>query len=207
MNEKIKNILLIITAVAAVVSLFKGSCATDSEKTFTSDTLVVYLKDTNTHSKTHTNLQPINNFYYNKETHVDTGAVLRDYFTKYFFKTTNGDSLIKITVEDTVYKNGIPFQKVSWKFLKPYEKIKTITNTTTETKTIYPFGFYAGATASFDYLNKKLPSAGLELDFVTRHAAFGLGLDLLNKDYSGDQKLFGNKNIEITGKVLFKLGK
>lgn len=55
---------------------------------------------------------------------VDTAAILKDYFTSYYYSDTIINDSLKIIINDTVYKNSISSRSVKYDILYP---IKTIT--------------------------------------------------------------------------------
>ena len=151
----------------------------------------VFFKDTSKHTieKHYITAQPVN--YYNVEYHTDTAAILRDYFTKKLVNDSIQDTLVKIWVKDTLYKNNITYRKYDWKFLKPYQVDKNTTITTTVTINKYPNGIYVGPRIEFNPATKQIVAAAADIDFTTRHFIIGSGYDFMNKG--------------IVGKVTFKI--
>ncbi len=175
--------------------LFGKGPGGSSDVTIHSDTTTHYviLKDTGTHTieKHYLTTQPVN--YYNFETHTDTAAVLRDYFTKKLVNDSIQDTLVKIWVKDTLYKNNITYRKYDWKFLKPYQVQKNTTITNTVVTKIYPNGLYAGPRIEVNPTTKKLSGLGVDIDYTTRRVNVGAGYNFLNTGISGKVtfKIFG----------------
>lgn len=181
MKEQYKYLLLNLPFYLAVIILlfYKGNGSSGITKTtVTKDSSIVYLKDTAKHSDVRTYLQPINNTYIvDHPAPIDTAKLIHDYYTKRFYRTITGDSLIQITTNDTVYNNSIGYKKTTWQFLKPYATIKTFTTTITneieKTK-----GVYIGLFASF---NKTVYGFGPEANFIFKQNNIGVGYDFLNR--------------------------
>ena len=152
-----------------------------------SDTL--YLIDTSGHSEVHNHFHTTNVYEsLPLPGNIDTGQIIRNYFTKRFVADTINDSLLQFAIFDTLYNNQIASRTTKYKLLKPYEAVVT---TTYIPLPVSQMGFYAGAFLGF---NKSfIQSAGVEANLVTNKINYGLGYDF--------------KNNAVTGKVLFRIGK
>lgn len=64
-------------------------------------------------------------------TEVDTLAILKKYFTKYYFEQVVEDSNLRAVISDTVFQNAIVSRKFSYKWKQPVSIV-------TENKTILP---------------------------------------------------------------------
>lgn len=150
------------------------------------DTTIVYLSDTTTHHHSTNNVYSTN-VYSTLPYMVDTQKIIAMYFTKYFLTDTLQDSLVKIIVNDTLHNNKISFRKYHYNLLKPYQKIVTINEVQTFTKSVN--GFYIGSSFGFSSQQKKIVGAGIACNYVTKRLNYGVGYDLLNNSINA-QLLF-----------------
>lgn len=179
--KRIFLLLLPVYVSLIVLSIFAfKQCGSQANVStiITKDSSTVYLKDTARHSHSTTNIYPVTTITVAPPSgNIDTAAILAAFYNKHFYKQELGDSLISITTEDSVQCNSIDYSKITWQFKKPYQVIKTVSVTVTNTvdKTN---GFYIGAFAQF---NKQVTGIGPEAQFIFKNNAFGAGYDILNR--------------------------
>lgn len=96
---------------------------------------------------------------------VDTGAILKDYFTKYVSTDEYADSLITIKIQDTVTQNRTTFRNLSYELLLPKEKeIRTVTN-----EVPMHAWFYSGSVSG----SNQILAPGVGLDYITNEWSAG----------------------------------
>jgi hypothetical protein len=76
---------------------------------------------------------------------VDTADIIKDYFSKYPYNRTFGDSNLTVTVIDTTYKNRISGSKFFYSWKKP----QTITNIKNEIISPLKIAVFAGAFVNY----------------------------------------------------------
>lgn len=181
-------ILLIILAIVFGLGYYCKSVAPIQQTSISrSDTL--YMIDTANHVNVSNNFHTTNSYTLIPEGLViDTGEIIKNYFTKRFVCDTINDSLIQLSIFDTLYNNKIVSRKTAYRLLKPYN---TVITTTTIPLPVSQVGFYAGA--FFGFNKSFVQAAGVEANLVTPKINYGLGYDF--------------KNNAVTGKVLFRIGK
>ena len=120
---------------------------------------------------------------------IDTVAILKDYYAKYFYTDTiHIDTLGSIVINDTITRNLISMRDVQSNIFIP---------TTTITNTIYLYKreFYGGV--SVGATNQAVQNINGELLYVNKKRdAYGFGVGL-NPDF---QPIF-------TGRIYWKIGK
>ena len=111
---------------------------------------------------------------------IDTGAILIDYFAKYFYTDTIKDSTMVVVVDDTITENKISSRQVSLKNLRP---IRTVINTTVvdtcpgASRKLYLGGSIGGNDEAFN--------CGPEVLYQTRKdALYGYHYDFVNKTHN-----------------------
>jgi len=127
---------------------------------------ISYVPQWKTKWETKTDTIPVN---------VDTLAILKDYYAKYFYADTlNLDSLGNIVIKDTISRNSIIFRKITPNILFP-------TTTTTNTVYINRREFYGGF--GIKGRSNQLNYLGGELLFRTKNEqAYSVGVGI-NQDF------------------------
>ena len=172
-----KNIqTLLVVVLAALLFLQRGCSSTPVEPTVITE--VVTKWDTVSVEKTKYVPKIIERIVYDIDsfpTPIDTTAVLKDYYSKYFYTDTiQLDTLGSIIVNDTVTRNLISFRDVQSNIFIP---------TTTITNTIYLYKreFFGGI--SVGTTNQAVQNINGELLYVNKKRdAYGFGIGL-NPDF------------------------
>lgn len=156
--------------------------------TYKSDSLVFI--DTTNHNQTHNHFH-ITNVYHDsiKALHIDTGAIIRNYFMVRFVTDTIRNDTLLFVINDTLFNNKITSRKTQYRLLQPYKTI--ITNTISIPSTVSQNGFYLGTFLGFH--SSQVQCVGVEANYVTHKLNYGLGYDF--------------KNNAVTGKLLLRLNK
>ena len=120
---------------------------------------------------------------------IDTVAILKDYYAKYFYTDTiHIDTLGSIVINDTITRNLISMRDVQSNIFIP-------TTTITNTVYLYKREFYGGV--SVGATNQAVQNINGELLYVNKKRdAYGFGVGL-NPDF---QPIF-------TGRIYWKIGK
>ena len=102
---------------------------------------------------------------------IDTVAILKDYYAKYFYTDTiQLDTLGSIIVNDTITRNLISFRDVQSNIFIP-------TTTVTNTVYLYKREFYGGV--SVGSTNQSLQNINAELLYINkRRQSYGFGVGL-----------------------------
>jgi hypothetical protein len=146
-----------------------------SNSTTHKDSVIVFIMDTSTHRHYTTNIYSNPIFTVSPSIKVDTKAIIKSYFTKYFLSDTLKDTLINLVVNDTLFNNRITSRYYQYKLVKPYQIVKTVTETKTFNKTNGLFlGLYGEA-------GKQIYGAGPYANFIFKNNNIGIGFNLLNR--------------------------
>lgn len=154
-----KYLILIIFALVLALLLcqrcgslsYKGADKPLKVDTITKTT-IKYIGDTSTHTTAVKPPKPV--YIYQTDSfplHVDTLAILKDYYARYYYvDTIRNDTSALIVIEDIVSKNSILSRQLRFANRRVS---KEITRTETITKTVQPdnkqaFELYAGLTLS-----------------------------------------------------------
>jgi len=177
LKDYFKNIQTLLIVVLAVLLFLQKSCSsTPVEPTVI--TKVVTKWDTVSVEKTKYVPKIIERVVYDIDsfpTPIDTTAVLKDYYSKYFYTDTiQLDTLGSIIVNDTVTRNLISFRDVQSNIFIP-------TTTITNTVYLYKREFYGGI--SVGTTNQAVQNINGELLYVNKKRdAYGFGIGL-NPDF------------------------
>lgn len=178
---------VIVFALFYFIRFWHPSKTTEPINTITKSDTVIYI-DTNKHITINHNLYATSVYTAVPSSKIDTQSIINSYFTKRFIADTINDSLIKISIFDTLYKNSISYRKTKYEFKQPY---KTLITYTTIPAPVTQKGFYVGSFLGFNA--KQMFYAGIEANYVTHKLNYGLAYDFNNK--------------AVLGKVLLKIGK
>lgn len=91
---------------------------------------------------------------------VDTEAILHSYYTSRYYRTQHRDSSADIVVEDSVYRNELTWQKITYKLIRPTEIKTTIITPPAKQRAKLFVGLAASAGI--------VPAAGPDLLFLTK---------------------------------------
>lgn len=132
-----------------------------------SDTTIVRLYDTVTRIVVVDRPQPADTVKIPVPEKVDTAAILADYFTRYYYRQEVSDSLLSVTIADTIGENKILSRQFSYRILRP-QIIQQIIESPRSMVLI-------GASAS-------LKDAGPEILVLTkRGAGYGVGYGVVSQ--------------------------
>jgi hypothetical protein len=119
---------------------------------------------------------------------IDTMAVLRDYYAKYYYSDTTGTDSVQIVINDTISTNKIASRKVNFRVIYP---TVTITRELYKKETQFYYGFGIGG------YTKGLTYIGPEVMLKTKaNNAYGLGVGINN-----------NFEPSVNFKMYWKIGK
>ena len=177
MRNYFKNIqTLLVVVLAALLFMQRGCSSTPVEPEVITE--VVTKWDTVSVEKTKYVPKIIDRVVYDIDsfpTPIDTVAILKDYYSKYFYSDTiHIDTLGTVIVNDTITRNLILFRDVQSNIFVP---------TTTITNTIYLYKreFYGGI--SVGATNQAVQNINGELLYVNKKRnAYGFGVGL-NPDF------------------------
>jgi hypothetical protein len=143
----------------------------------TAITIVRYI-DSSTHTINHTS----EIHYFTKTiiqpSVIDTQAVIRDYYTRKTQQDIYLDSNMRITINDTLFKNFITGRSLNYQILKAnITKTRTITNTVTNTVQGKPKGLYMGAVL--------IPASGIypHVSYLYGNLQLGIGVLQIHKQF------------------------
>jgi hypothetical protein len=170
------NIFLHIIAAAVIFLLLFRTCKRDTVTT-TTQTITTVRIDT---------LRLRDTFYFPTpyrvvelqidSIHVDTAAIIRDYYSEKYYQIHHTDSLLNATAEIKIAENTIKLTTLDYQIFRP-----TIHTTTIVTqKRINRFFFSAGGGINYNIMNNR---AGVELLAavgIKRHSLH-IGYDFLNQ--------------------------
>lgn len=175
MGNKILAVLSLGIILGFSFLFFKDCTHQDnSTNTVKRDTLWIASKDP-IHSIGDTTPKPpvtiINNYNYEMDKGpIDTGAVIRDYFSKKFYSDSLVNDSISIYVSEDIFKNELIKRKVGYRWKAPERIIK-------ETNTIYKNDFYLGISGVIS----KTPGLSFDALYERDKWAYGLGYDFICK--------------------------
>ena len=192
MKDYFKNIQTLLIVVLVVLLFLQRSCSSTpipepkviTETVTKWDTLkidsLVYVPKWKTRIETIHDTIPSS---------IDTVAILKDYYAKYFYSDTiQLDTLGSVVINDTVTRNLISFRDVQSNIFIP-------TTTITNTVYLYKREFFGGV--SVGSTNQAVQNINGELLYVDKKRnAYGFGIGL-NPDF---QPIF-------TGRMYWKIGK
>ena len=192
MKDSFKNIQTLLIVVLVVLLFLQRSCSSTpipepkviTETVTKWDTLkidsLVYVPKWKTRIETIHDTIPSS---------IDTVAILKDYYAKYFYSDTiQLDTLGSVVINDTVTRNLISFRDVQSNIFIP-------TTTITNTVYLYKREFFGGV--SVGSTNQAVQNINGELLYVDKKRnAYGFGIGL-NPDF---QPIF-------TGRMYWKIGK
>lgn len=143
-----------------------------------SDTL--YFLDTTRHSEIHNHFHITNVYTVTPKslTKIDSISAFVNHYTKRFVSDTISDSLLILTINDTLFNNKIDWRKTSYKLVKPTTVITTTTTINSIPLQVSQVNFYAGSFFGFNH--SQLQSAGIEANLATPKFNYGLGYDFKN---------------------------
>ena len=115
---------------------------------------------------------------------VDTGAILRDHFTKFYYEQIIEDSSLHAVIKDTLFKNNIFSRQFSYQWKKP---VTVINNTITPVPNrLYLGGEIRGNLSGVDFA----PGILYQRKRVVYKASYGV----LSKRYEGGIYLSPSNN-------------
>ena len=192
MKDYFKNIQTLLIVVLVVLLFLQRSCSSTSVPEPKVITETVTKWDTVSITKTEyipkwkTRIETIHDTI---PSSIDTVAILKDYYAKYFYTDTiQIDTLGSIVINDTITRNLISMRDVQSNIFIP---------TTTITNTIYLYKreFFGGI--SVGTTNQAVQNINGELLYINKKRdAYGFGIGL-NPDF---QPIF-------TGRIYWKIGK
>jgi len=192
LKDFFKNIQNLLIIVLVILLLLQRSCSSTPPlepkvitKTITKWDTVSVVK-TEYVPKWRTRIETIHDTI---PSNIDTVAILKDYYAKYFYTDTiQLDTLGSIVINDTITKNLISFRDVQSDIFIP---TTTITNTVYINNREFFGGISVGAT------NQAVQNINGEILYVNKKRnAYGFGVGL-NPDF---QPIF-------TGRIYWKIGK
>ena len=192
MKDYFKNIQTLLIVVLVVLLFLQRSCSSTPvpEPKIITETVTkwdtVSITKTEYIPKWKTRIETIHDTI---PSSIDTVAILKDYYAKYFYTDTiQIDTLGSIVINDTITRNLISMRDVQSNIFIP---------TTTITNTIYLYKreFYGGI--SVGATNQAVQNINGELLYINKKRdAYGFGIGL-NPDF---QPIF-------TGRIYWKIGK
>ena len=174
MRNYFKNIQTLLVVVLAVLLFLQRGCSSTPPVEPKVITEVVTKWDTVKVEKTEYVPKVVEKVVVNIDTFsapIDTTAVLKDYYAKYFYTDTiQLDTLGSIIVNDTITRNLISFRDVQSDIFIP-------TTTITNTVYLYKREFYGGV--SVGATNQAVQNINAELLYVNKkRQAYGFGVGL-----------------------------
>lgn len=174
MRNYFKNIQTLLVVVLAVLLFLQRGCSSTPPVEPKVITEVVTKWDTVKVEKTEYVPKVVEKVVVNIDTFsapIDTTAVLKDYYAKYFYTDTiQLDTLGSIIVNDTITRNLISFRDVQSDIFIP-------TTTITNTVYLYKREFYGGV--SVGATNQAVQNINGELLYVNKkRQAYGFGVGL-----------------------------
>ena len=174
MRNYFKNIQTLLVVVLAVLLFLQRGCSSTPPVEPKVITQVVTKWDTVKVEKTEYIPKVVEKVVVNIDTFsapIDTTAVLKDYYAKYFYTDTiQLDTLGSIIVNDTITRNLISFRDVQSDIFIP-------TTTITNTVYLYKREFYGGV--SVGATNQAVQNINGELLYVNKkRQAYGFGVGL-----------------------------
>lgn len=174
MRNYFKNIQTLLVVVLAVLLFLQRGCSSTPPVEPKVITEVVTKWDTVKVEKTEYIPKVVEKVVVNIDTFsapIDTTAVLKDYYAKYFYTDTiQLDTLGSIIVNDTITRNLISFRDVQSDIFIP-------TTTITNTVYLYKREFYGGV--SVGATNQAVQNINGELLYVNKkRQAYGFGVGL-----------------------------
>lgn len=172
MRENINSIISLVCLGIMIWFMFR-TCKSDSqtgETTRRIDTIYLASKDTyhEIESKPSKPVYVTNNYTVEAaKGPIDTGSVLRDYFSRRGYNDTIRNDSIDIILAEEVYKNELKRIRVAYKWKAPERLIR-------ETITKYPNTLHIGV--AFNFYNK-VPSLGIYGGYETKRIGLGIIID------------------------------
>jgi len=181
MINKLKDIIIIVLSIVALLSfIFNRGCEVEKQN---SSIDTVYLKSTDRYHNMpflvevpkpyRVEIPGTPGATITIPANVDSGAVVRDYFTKRSYNDSITNDSVSIYLQEEVYKNELKRVKVGYRWKAPTMQINK--TTVVEKQLIFlglePYG--------------NLNSFGMfaSADFDTKKALFGYGYDPFNKTH------------------------
>ena len=110
---------------------------------------------------------------------ADTSAILQMYHNSYCYTNDVSDSNIVGTIFDSISRNKLLKQRLTYRLIKPYKTVtNTIVNTPIPDCPSYKFSLQVGA---FAYSNLLFTGYGPQVNYANKKMFFGAGYDLKNK--------------------------
>ena len=192
MKDYFKNIQTLLIVVLVVLLFLQRSCSSTPVPEPKVITETVTKWDTVSITKTEyipkwkTRIETIHDTI---PSSIDTVAILKDYYAKYFYTDTiQIDTLGSIVINDTITRNLISMRDVQSNIFIP-------TTTITNTVYLYKREFFGGVSVGAG--NQAVQNINAELLYVNKKRdAYGFGIGL-NPDF---QPIF-------TGRIYWKIGK
>lgn len=173
-NMKFAIMISLITTAAIVLNHQCTPSVKSSDNTVKRDTLWIAAPQLVREVGTIITEPKVENYYNEYVTHngpVDTGAVIRDYFSKRTYKDTSRTDSIEIYVQESVFKNELIDRKLSYKWKAPSMLVK---ETTILEQPYWNAGGFAG-------IGKNYASFGISGGYACKWGYLGAGYDFLNR--------------------------
>lgn len=137
---------------------------TDTLTVYKYDTLVKLIKVTHVH---------IDSFEVEVPAIIDTQAVINKYFTKYGVMREWKDSNIIVSLSDTLYRNHITYNDLTYKWLRPTQITQSVT-------TVNRYGSYL--TAGFETNLSDVAGVSATASYVTPKRTYNIRYSPLSKE-------------------------